>query len=124
MSGTATTFTERLRTFASDLTRWQAEADRLRIRTENALSAGQVEEDALVEVEASASLLYEEIKIFDVLMREVSSRSPTAADELAPVKDALRLLLLEVTELGTRLYSIRSEGIGREGSTQAAHRSS
>ena len=105
---TTPTFTRRLKTLGADLVRWRAEADRLRVLTEEALSSQQVEHEMLVNVERSAGLLYAEIETFNVLLREVAGQSPAAASELATVDDALRLLLLDVTELGTRLYSIRA----------------
>ena len=36
------------------------------------------------------------------------SASPEAAGELAEVGEALHLLLLEITELGTQMYATRS----------------
>lgn len=106
-----TNFAERLKALGADLVRWRAEADRLKTITNEALESRHVEEEALVNVEQSAGLLYAEIEAFDALLRDVASKSPAAASELATVDDALRLLLLDVTELGTRLYSIRSMNI-------------
>ncbi len=104
----ASTFADRLKALSADLVRWREEADRLRALTDQALSAQQVEQEMLVNVERSASFLYAEIQAFNVLLQEVERQSPAAASELATVDGALRLLLLDVTELGTRLYSIRS----------------
>lgn len=101
-------FADRLKALGNDLVRWRAEADRLRTIADAALESQHVEEEALVNVEQSAGLLYAEIEAFNALLRDVASKSPAAASELATVDDALRLLLLDVTELGTRLYSIRS----------------
>jgi hypothetical protein len=101
-------FTERLQALGADLVRWRAEADRLKTIADAALESRHVEEEALVNVEHSAGMLYAEIEEFDALLRDVANTSPAAASELATVDDALRLLLLDVTELGTRLYSIRS----------------
>jgi hypothetical protein len=101
-------FADRLKALGADLVRWRAEADRLRTIADAALDSRHVEEEALVNVEQSAGMLYAEIETFDALLRDVASKSPAAASELATVDDALRLLLLDVTELGTRLYSIRS----------------
>lgn len=104
----APTFADRLKALGADLVRWRAEADRLRVLTYEALSAQHVEQEMLVNVERSQTLLYTEIEAFNVLLQEVERQSPAAAGELATVDSALRLLLLDVTELGTRLYSIRS----------------
>jgi hypothetical protein len=56
--------------------------------------------------------LHQETAAFNALVGEVSKVSPTASAELAEAGDAFRLILLELTELSTALYSLRS-GLGQ-----------
>jgi hypothetical protein len=42
------------------------------------------------------------------VIKTVAATSPEAASQLAALDDALHLVLLEVTELTTELYAVRS----------------
>ena len=95
-----------LQHFAENIGRWRAEATRLRGKTEEQQAAST---ELLVHVEDTAGEIYREIESFDVAVADVAKQSPQAAGELAEVGETLRLLLLDITELGTQLYSTRTE---------------
>ena len=97
-----------LRHFAENLSRWREEAARLRTRSKRGRMAST---KLLVHVEDTAGELYREIESFNVTVAAVVKQSPLAAGELAEVGETLRLLLLDITELGTRLYSTRSAAV-------------
>lgn len=98
---------ERLRHFGANIEKWQAEAARLK-QLATASRADPVDEAQLTELEETASSIYQDINGFNDTVAEVAAKSPEAAAELAPVSDAIRLVLLEITELGVRLYSEHS----------------
>lgn len=102
---------DHLKHIGSSLDRFQVEATNLRLTVARAVEAGAVSEADLVEVENTSGRLYQEISAFKETVAEIAETSPIAAGELAPVSDALHLLLLEMTELGTRLYSVRTMDI-------------
>jgi hypothetical protein len=95
-----------LQHFADNIGRWRAEAGRLRARTEQQDTAST---ELLVHVEDTAGDIYREIESFDIAVADVAKQSPQAAGELAEVGEILRLLLLDITELGTKLYSTRAQ---------------
>lgn len=68
----------------------------------------QVSDDVLLRVEEISEDIQSDVARFGDLKK--SLRNPTSTDLAltTEVEDALRLILLEVTELGTRLYSARS----------------
>jgi hypothetical protein len=71
--------------------------------------ASQTADDALLQqVEETSREIYREIAAFDLIVADVGKLSADSAAQLGEVGDALRLVLLEITELGTHLYSIRS----------------
>jgi hypothetical protein len=92
--------------FAENIDKWRAEAARLRAETEGKRG---VATELLVHVEDTSGDVYREIQAFNTAVAEVSKQSPQAAGELAEVGEALHLLLLDFTELGTKLYSTRSQ---------------
>jgi len=100
-----------LQHFAQNISRWREEASRLRIR---ARRKGVASTKVLVRVEDTSSELYREIEDFNATVAAVAKQSPRAAGELAEVGEALRLLLLDITEMGTQLYSTRSAPIAQE----------
>jgi hypothetical protein len=102
------TLSERLKQFGTRLASLHLQADALRLIADSALISGVIETETLVEAENSSGALYDEISAFKVVLAEVEGTSPVAAGQLGPVSDALHVLLLEVTEIGTRLYSVRS----------------
>jgi len=95
-----------LQHFADNIGQWRGEAARLRIKAEQPHAAPT---EVLVHVEDIAGEIYREIASFDVAVAGVAKHSPKAAGELAEVGETLRLLLLDITELGTKLYSTRTE---------------
>ena len=100
--------TNRLRPFGDDIVRWRQEVASLRTKVQEALDAKSVEPETLTVMERSADEIYAAIDRFDALKADVAEASPRAAEQLAEVGDALRLVLLEMTELTTRMYSVRS----------------
>ena len=94
-----------LQHFAQNLGKWQEEAAKLRVRARKRRAAST---KLLVHVEDTSDELYREIESFTATVAEVAKQSPQAAGELAEVGETLRLLLLDITELGTTLYSTRS----------------
>lgn len=98
---------ERLRHFGANIEKWQAEAARLK-QLAAASREEPVDEAQLTELEETAGSIYQDINSFNDTVAEVAAKSPEAAAELAPVSDAIRLVLLEITELGVRLYSEHS----------------
>jgi hypothetical protein len=110
---------ERLRHFGANIERWQAEAASLK-QMAAAGRAAPVDEAQLTALEETAGAIYRDINGFNDAVAEVAAKSPAAAAELAPVSDAIRLVLLEITELGVRLYSEHSGLVhsGFEGETE------
>lgn len=108
---------QRLSHFATNIEGWRNEAARLTL-----VVARSRQEPAspseLTELEKTAGAIYEDLSAFEAAVKEVADKSPTAAAELAPVSDAIRLVLLEITELGIKLYSAHS-GIPHEGMSGA-----
>ncbi len=45
--------------------------------------------------------------MFRLLLSDIAQSSPKASGELAGVNDELHLVLMEITELSTRMYSFR-----------------
>ena len=100
-----------LQHFAQNLGKWREESTRLRDRAKSRRAAST---KLLVHVEDTSGELYREIESFTATVAEVAKQSPQAAGELAEVGETLRLLLLDITELGTKLYSTRSAPIAHE----------
>ena len=98
---------DRLRHFGANIEKWQAEAARLK-QLAAASRADPVDKAQLTELEETAGSIYRDINGFNDAVADVAAKSPAAAAELAPVSDAIRLVLLEITELGVRLYSEHS----------------
>jgi len=98
---------QRLTHFGANIQKWRDEAARLTLLATQSRQrpAGQSELTAL---EETASAIYADISAFKLTVDEVAARSPAAAAELAGASDALHLVLLEITELGIRLYSVHS----------------
>jgi hypothetical protein len=94
----------RLRLTAQRIEAWRREADRLQAVAGVVHGASE-----LIEIEETASDIYREIAEFDALVAEIDRVSHAAAGEIAAVGDALRLVLLEITELSLVMY--RTEGI-------------
>jgi hypothetical protein len=99
---------DRLREFGPNIEKWRKAAEGFRRLADEAVAAETVDEDQLLELERTASDIYEEIATFDKLIPEIATESPDAAAELTAVGEALQLVLLDITETGTRMYSVRS----------------
>lgn len=98
---------ERLQHFGTNIGKWRTEAARLTQLV--ALSRqSPADEGQLTKLEETAGAIYDDISAFNRTVNEVAEKSPAAASELAPVSDAIRLVLLEITELGVKLYSVHS----------------
>lgn len=98
---------ERLRHFGANIDKWKTEAARLTLQAAASRQA-PAGEAQLTALEETAGSIYSDINAFNETVTEVAAKSPAAASELAPVSDAIRLVLLEITELGVRLYSTHS----------------
>jgi hypothetical protein len=98
---------QRLTHFGANIQRWRDEAARLTLLATQSRQrpAGLSELTAL---EETAGAIYADISSFKSTVDEIAEKSPAAAAELAAASDALHLVLLEITELGVRLYSVHS----------------
>lgn len=94
---------ERLNLTASRIAQWQADARRLTaILNER---PGPLESLVMLDVEETSTAIYSEIEAFDGLLVDIDLKSHAAAGQIAEVGDALRLVLLSITELGTAMYA-------------------
>ena len=98
----------RLRALGQKLEKWRKDAQGFRRLTDEAVATKKIDEGQLLELERTAGDIYDEIAIFNKLVPEIAVESPNAAAELAAVGEALQLVLLDITETGTRMYSVRS----------------
>jgi hypothetical protein len=98
----------RLEPFLANIAEYRASAKML--ATLGAQEAHQVSNEVLLKVEEISEDIGSDIVRLAELIK--SLRGPTAADLalITEAEDALRLVLLEVTETGTKLYSARSLG--------------
>lgn len=99
---------ERLNHFGKNIEHWRTEAARLTLLAAQTRQQ-KPDEAQLVEVEETATAIYADITEFQSTVEEIAKNSPAAAAQLAPVSDAIHLVLLEITELGIKLYSSRTE---------------
>jgi len=76
------------------------------VRTANTI--GHVSEELLRTAEQTCSSIHEEIAKCAQVISTVATTSPYAAGQLGGLDDALHLVLLEITELTSELYSVRS----------------
>ena len=97
---------ERLHLTAERIVEWRADAALL--RGVLAESEGPVDSELLLAVEETSGKIYREIDAFDAMVANIDKKSHAAAGQIAEVGDALRLILLEITELGTAMYSRQS----------------
>lgn len=98
---------QRLAHYAAHIEGWRTEAARLTLLVARSRQQPASEEE-LTAIEKTAGAIYEDIASFSATLEEISLKSPKAAAELAQVSDAIRLILLEITELGIKLYSTHS----------------
>ena len=99
--------TQRLTHFGANIEKWRAEAARLTLLATQSRQQ-PASKSELTALEETASSIYADISAFKSTIDEVAAKSPAAAAELAAASDALHLVLLEITELGIRLYSVHS----------------
>jgi hypothetical protein len=103
----------RLERLARDLGSWREAAERLRFAAYEAEISGHVDDSQLVAQEDVAGELYAAIEQFNALQSEIASEDADGPAEFAKVGDMLHLVLLEITELGTRMYRLRSAPASR-----------
>lgn len=97
---------ERLHLTAARIAEWRTDAALL--RGVLAESAGPVDPELLLAIEETTGKIYREIEAFDAIVANIDKQSHSAAGLIAEVGDALRLVLMEITELGTAMYSRQS----------------
>ena len=99
---TSNEIADRLHLTASRIAQWNVDAQRLRIILDE--RQGPMEPLILLDVEETSGAIYREIAAFDELLADIDRKSHAAAGQIAEVGDALRLVLLTITELGTEMY--------------------
>lgn len=99
---------DRLNHFGRNIERWRTEAARLTLLAARARQQ-KPDDKQLIDLEETATAIYADITEFQRTVDEIAATSPAAAAQLAPVSDAIHLVLLEITELGIKLYSSRTE---------------
>jgi len=102
---------ERLKPFAGKIDAWRQRAAETRDLADKVVAQKSVDAATLVEIEQTGTDIRAEIAAFDKLVSEVGRISPASAAELGGIGDALRLILLEITELGTRMYAVRWQAV-------------
>jgi hypothetical protein len=98
-----TDIADRLYLTASRIAEWRRDADRLRGILHQ--RSGRIEPLIMLDVEETTGAIYREIDAFDALVADIDRKSHAAAGQIAEVGDALRLVLLSITELGTEMYA-------------------
>jgi hypothetical protein len=106
----ATELADRLRPIAERIVGWRADADRINSMMLKASERNSDDPGALERIEETAGAIFREIEEFRLLLADIAASSPKAAGELAGVNDTLHLVLMEITELSTRMYSFRQGG--------------
>ena len=94
---------DRLYLTASRIAEWRRDADRLRGILHQ--RSGRIEPLIMLDVEETTGAIYREIDAFEALVADIDRKSHAAAGQIAEVGDALRLVLLSITELGTEMYA-------------------
>jgi hypothetical protein len=98
---------DRLRPIAGKIAGWRADSQRISSMMAQASENNSADPAALEQVEETAGAIFREIEEFRLLLADIEASSPEAAGELAGVNDELHLVLMEITELSTRMYSFR-----------------
>jgi hypothetical protein len=106
-----TELSERLKPFAGRIAVWRQRALDITALAEKIVASKTVDPEILVEVEQAGTDIRAEIAAFDKLVSEVGVISPASAAQLGSIGDTLRLVLLEITELGTRMYAVRWQAV-------------
>lgn len=97
-----------LRDTPSKIDAWKSQASQLKHLVTAAEVTEGVSDGLLNTAEATCTSIYAEIAKCADVIKTVAATSPQAASQLAALDDALHLVLLEVTELTTELYAVRS----------------
>ena len=98
---------ERLHLTATRIEGWKSDAARLKAIV--GTSMGPLESLVLLDAEETSGEIYREIAAFDLMLADIDRTSHVAAGQIAQVGDALRLVLMEITELGTSIYARQTE---------------
>ena len=85
----------------------RAKGRRIRQLANEALDTREARQDRLLEVEETATGIYDAIAALHRVVRR-RRYQPRGGRRARRVDDALHLALLEITELGTTMYSVRS----------------
>lgn len=96
----------RLRLTGERIAEWRLDARRLKDIL--AVSRGPVDKLVLLDLEETSGAIYREIEAFDALVADIDKQSHAAAGLIAELGDALRLALMDITEIGTEMYSRES----------------
>jgi hypothetical protein len=104
----STELAELLADTPAKLSAWKDQAAQLSLLLVPARIEGTVSVELYATIERTCSAIYEEIAVCSAAVGRLAETNAAAAAELAPVDDALRLALLEFTELAAELYAIRS----------------
>ena len=104
----------RLAELAQQLNVGRGAATRLRAAAYEAEVSGRVDDQQLIDLEGVAGEIYVSIEAFNSLPYWTWPRkTPTDLGNLLQVGDLLHPVLLEITELGTRMYRVRSTTASR-----------
>ena len=87
---------------------WRSQGLQLKHLVTTAGITGEVSDDLLQTAEATCTSIYAEVAKCAEVIKTVAETSPEAASQLAALDDSLRLALLEVTEVTSELYAVRS----------------
>ena len=98
----------------SNLSAWRDQAHQLALLLVAAPIDGRVSDDLHVSIERTCTAIYDEIETCSAAIKAVAETSADAAADLAPLNSALRLVLMEITELGTEFYAIHSGKVERK----------
>lgn len=101
----------RLKPILERIRHWREDAALIKKLAAQAQETRDVSAQSLQQVEETATDIYRQIEEFEVLVKENSDTTPAALAMIAEVGDSLRLVLLEITELGTSMYGARSADI-------------
>lgn len=101
-------FTTRLMAILEKVGRWRKDAGVIKALAERAAADRAVSEQQLLSVEETSAAVYAEIAAFDAMVKDHALPTELEAAMIAEVGDALRLQSLEITELSTSMYAVRS----------------
>lgn len=110
MPDETTELIERLRLMSNDIAVWREQM--IALRSASRAPGAKTDDKLLLHVEETSGKIYEGIAEFDALLVDIDRKSHAAAAQIVEVGDALRLTLMEITELGTQLYALRSASPG------------